>query len=175
MTPIDHFLLRKFIQQAGDTLTGDWVLIGATLLPLLGISQRTTTDIDLIGMTPDQNQQTLDLMMIAEQLGMPIESINQAAAYFLFKIPNFKDHLVLLHRGKTSTLYRPDLYLFLALKINRLSETDLDDCLKFIVFTKAEKKSMGQDSIKKLLTDAIRNAESKTKKTRLKKLLEALF
>lgn len=85
MNTINHRLLKKFIDLAASKLEGDWILIGGSLLPLLGIEARTTTDIDFVNLNPrkSSNQDTLELMEIAESLKLPVEAINQAGAFFL--------------------------------------------------------------------------------------------
>lgn len=128
MTEINQALLKKFVSLAGDKLTGQWVLLGGTLLPLLGLNQRVTMDIDMAGPMESVQADTIKLMDIAQSLGLPPEAINQAAAYFLFKIEDWHDHIVLLHKGKKATVYRPDATLFVQLKMGRLSEADLADC-----------------------------------------------
>ena len=67
--------------------------------------------------------------------GLPVETINQAAGLFLRKIANWNKMLVPLIKG-TATIYRPNVTLFLLLKMERLSESDLGDCIEFIKFSK---------------------------------------
>jgi hypothetical protein len=128
--------LKKFLRLAGEKLEGEWVLMGGTVLPLLGVDYRTTTDIDLAAAGDAPQSQTLELMKLAESLDLPVESINQAGAYFLKKIPNFRKHLVVLHRGASATVFRPDVTLYLLLKIGRLTESDLNDCLAYLRLAK---------------------------------------
>ncbi|MBI3555124.1 MAG: hypothetical protein HY074_02525 [Deltaproteobacteria bacterium] len=132
MKTVDKKILDKFIRLASDHLRGNWVLLGGTILPLLGVEHRVTTDIDLVGLSDNERAQTLQLMTLAEKTGLPVESINQSAGFFLSKIKSFEKHLVVLKKSKGLTIYRPDTYLFLLLKIGRLTETDLSDCLEFI-------------------------------------------
>ncbi len=101
MKPLDYKILQRFLKSVGDHLTGDWVIIGGTVLPLLGVDFRSTVDIDIVHLQREQsNQQLLELMSLTEKLGLPIETINQAGALFLHRIPHFQEHLVSLHRGK---------------------------------------------------------------------------
>src|SRR4051812_21477644 len=123
MKPVTRKVLKKLIQLAGDRLEGKWVLLGGTLLPALGVEYRVTTDIDLVGLGASEQAQTLALMGLSEELGLPVETINQAAGYFLMKLRPFDEHLLILHKGKKAEIYRPDLFLFLMLKIARFSET----------------------------------------------------
>ena len=81
MKGLDHKVMKKFLKLAGARLSGDWVLLGGTLLPALGVDHRVTIDIDLAHKDQDGSQ-TLELMQIAEDLGLPVETINQAGAFF---------------------------------------------------------------------------------------------
>ena len=102
MRAITRSTLAKFVKLAGDRLTGDWVIIGGVVLPILGIDIRSTTDIDVAG-PPDASQaQMLTLMDIVATLGLPVESINQAGAYFLYKIKNWQNMILLIHRRENS-------------------------------------------------------------------------
>lgn len=173
MKAIDRALLERLMQMAGDRLKGRWVLLGGTLLPLLGIEYRVTTDIDLVGLGTSEQGQTLALMTIAEELGLPVEAINQAAGYFLSRQEPFEDHLLLLKKGRTAEIFRPDLYLFLMLKAGRLSESDLSDCLELL---RIEGPLSGKDArkLEKRIREELKKSDSKAKDARFRKLLEAL-
>jgi hypothetical protein len=133
MKPIRQDTLERFMTLAGERLDGDWVIIGGSVLPLLGIEHRVTLDIDLASCNPETSQRSLvALMELAQEIGLPVEGINQAAAYFLEKIPNWRQDLVRVHTGSRANFFRPNLALFLRLKITRLSESDLEDCLQFL-------------------------------------------
>ena len=135
---INKKILDKFLKMAGDRLSGDWILIGGCVLPVLGIDVRVTVDIDFIGKTPEQQTQMLELMNIVAELGLPVETINQAGAYYLTKIEGYDQHLCRLHKGKKATIYTPDLYLFLKLKLARFTESDYIDCLEYIDYSKKQ-------------------------------------
>lgn len=62
MKKLDQKLLERMIRLAGDRLQGRWVLLGGTLLPLLGVDYRVTTDIDLVGLGKDEMGQALELI-----------------------------------------------------------------------------------------------------------------
>jgi hypothetical protein len=132
---LDQKTLALFLEKAGESLSGDWVLIGGTVLPLLGVDHRSTTDIDLIGLHPAEQAQTLALMELAAQLGLPIETINQAGSFFLSRIPDFEKELVLLHHGQSAQIFRPNATLYLLLKIRRMSVSDLQDCEQWLKWT----------------------------------------
>lgn len=130
---INAKIMKLFLEKAVSKLSGEWIIIGGTVLPLTGVDHRVTVDIDIINLNfVSSNNDSLKLMEIAEDLKIPIESINQAGAYYLSKIEDVASHLVLLQKSKKCKVYRPDAYLFIKLKIERLSETDLEDCIQFI-------------------------------------------
>jgi hypothetical protein len=174
MRPIDQKLLKRLVKLAGDRLEGRWVLLGGTLLPWLGIDYRVTTDIDLAGLGRADQGQTLELMKIAEELGLPIESINQAAAYFLMKLQPFEKHLIPLHQGESAEILRPDLFLFLMLKVGRLSASDLMDCQALL----KKEGPLGPEDSKKLeerIRSELKKAGSPEKASRLETLSKAIL
>ena len=170
---INKKILGKFLKIAGDRLTGDWILIGGSVLPALGIDVRTTVDIDFIGKTDQQQMQNLELMNIAVELGLPVETINQAGAYYLTKIPDYDKHLVKLHKGKKATIFTPDLYLFLKLKLERFTESDFTDCLEYIVYYKKQKIAPFLiEKCKFLLESKLKDKSTKERVLKLIKKLE---
>ncbi len=174
MKTLDAKLLKKFLKLACDRLEGDWVLIGGTLLPILGMDLRVTTDIDLVALDQTaSNEKTLAVMKLADELGLPIETINQAGLYFLEKIKNYRSSLVILKQGKRSTIYRPDVNLYLLLKIPRMTESDFHDCCAFLKFAKQNKEPM---NVRMIIQTIKLELDDKTlfnegKKTRLEQLL----
>lgn len=167
MKLLDSKLLEKFLKLAGDRLTGDWILIGGTVLPLLGMEIRVTTDIDLLPFgKKDSHSVILVLMRIAEELDLPIETVNQAGLYFLEKIPDYQKHLIVLRRGKNATIYRPDVNLFLRLKMERMTDSDLSDCLAFLKYA----KKMGEKIESKNLFQVLDRVLAHSKKTEMRTL-----
>jgi hypothetical protein len=71
-------------------------------------------------------------MELAADASIPIEAVNSAADFFVRRIVGWRDQLVELMRGASAVIYRPSATLFLLLKLERLSEADLDDCLTMI-------------------------------------------
>lgn len=171
MKQLDSQLLSEFLNKAGEKLKGEWLLVGGTLLPAVGLDVRATVDIDIIGLGPSESAQILELMEISEQLGLPVETINQAAAFFLNKISYSKDDLLVLHKGKSSTIYRPSLMLYWQLKIGRLSETDLLDCQHYFHFCKAQKDELNKSKLVKILNASGTTQTVQEKLERLARLL----
>ena len=172
MTALDAGVLARFLSLAGDRLSGDWVVIGGTVLPLLGVDHRVTVDIDLAG--PEGTDQTVALYQIAEELGLPVEAVNQAAAFFLDRIPDWREHLVSIHRGRRARIHVPDPTLFVLLKVGRLTEADLSDCQAMLEL--ARKRAMPVDSTRvvEAVRTALRGEASPGRAGRLTTLLESL-
>lgn len=137
MKTLDSKLLKKFLHEAGERLSGRWLLVGGTLLPAVGIDLRSTVDIDFLGIGDEEARQQLELMEVAESLGLPVESVNQAAGFFLKKVGFSERDLILLHQGRKAAIFRPSVELFWKLKIGRLSETDVQDCEHYLRFCKS--------------------------------------
>ena len=158
MTVLDRETLEKFVKLAGDRLEGDWVVIGGVVLPLLGAGQRVTVDIDIVGPEGSGNRETLALMRIAERLGLPVEAVNQAGSHFLHRIAGWRKQIVPLHEGRSATIHRPSVTLFILLKMSRLSESDLADCLAFLDLA----RSLGErPDVKRILASIAKQRRGK--------------
>ena len=127
----DSARVEKFLEVVGERLEGQWLLVGGAAAAAWFAPGRTTEDLDIIGLSGSQ-QDRFALMELAANEGLPIEAVNSAADFFVRRIPSWRSHLVELHRGTKATIYRPDPTLFLRLKIGRLSEIDLGDCLALL-------------------------------------------
>jgi hypothetical protein len=174
LKPLDRPTLQRFVELAADSVEGDWVVIGGTVLPLLGVGRRATLDIDFVPVGGASESDVLELMEIAEKLGLPVEAVNQAGAYFLRKILDFREHLVLLHEGTRARIFRPDPTLYLSLKIPRLSEADLEDCLAFLAFARQSEETLDKSRLLKLIRSEIRRSDSINRRSRLDILLTAI-
>ena len=130
-------LLEQFLLIASEELNKDWVLCGASILPLLGVKTRTTWDIDLFGLGTPSQEESFRMMEIVENLGIPAECVNLSGGYYLSKIKDYRKHLIPLQSAKVC-IYRPDVYLFSRLKLQRFSEVDLLDCQDYFSFTADE-------------------------------------
>jgi hypothetical protein len=171
---LDRNVLLSFVKIAGDRLEGNWVLMGGSLLPLLGVEHRVTLDIDIAGPLDAGNRQTLVLMEIAHELGLPVETINPAAAFFLREIEGWERELVPLHRGRSATIHRPNVTLFVLLKLARLTESDLGDCLEFMRFAGRTGEKPDAARILRAVESLTRKGVSEKKEKRLKILTNAL-
>lgn len=155
MKTLDSKILKKFISAALERLDGDWVILGGTLLPALGIDCRQTVDIDFAPVHAGSNATSIKVMEIAEGLGLPVETINASAEFFLKKIKSFKTRLVPLFESKRCRIFRPTLDLYLELKLNRGSESDFSDSSELIRYAKkqelADELSAAKKRLQKLL------------------------
>ena len=168
-------ILNRFIHILGEKGQGRWIIIGGSVLPFLEASSRYTKDIDLAGPSTSTQNDTLLLMKIAQSLGLPIEAINQAGAFFLYKIPEWEKEIILIHKGPSATIYRPSAMLYLLLKLERLSETDLEDCMKMIEFSKEHPdEPINKKRMIKIIRTYIKKSENNAKKERLRKILSVL-
>jgi hypothetical protein len=127
----DRARIQGFLELCGDRLEGEWLLVGGGAAAAWFAPARTTEDIALIGLGGTQAER-FALMDLAAAAQLPIEAVNSAADFFVRRIADWREHLVALHRGARATIYRPDATLFLLLKIQRLSEIDLEDCTALI-------------------------------------------
>lgn len=169
---LDNKTLKKFLEIAGEKLSGDWILIGGTVLPVLGIHHRATVDIDFV--SKNKKEETLKLMEIADELGLSVETINQAGAFFLYQVPNFEDELILLYKGSRAKIFRPNLLLYLKLKIKRLSESDFLDCVEYIKYSKKKNELQSLGGAIKTIKFQINKESDKEKKNRLQQILNLL-
>lgn len=137
MDEMDRGRLQAFVSTLIERLEGDWLLLGGALAALWLEARRTTEDIDLVGLsgTPEER---LQVMALAEEVGLPIEAMNSAADFFVRRIPGWQEEIEIFRTGPRARLFRPTPTLFLLLKIGRLSEQDLADCRSLIRKAHAE-------------------------------------
>jgi hypothetical protein len=174
MKPLGRKKIEKVLRESMDRIEGEWVLVGGSLLVVQGFSDRSTVDIDLVGLSNPTQSAALELMKVAEANGIPIEAVNQAASYFVLRIENVRDHLVPWISGKKGRLYEPDLYLYVSTKIGRLSETDLSDSIAWI---RARKPYASRERILETLErveSEIAAASDPERRKRLEKIRVAL-
>jgi hypothetical protein len=82
--------LEQFVKLALQQLKGKWVILGGAIIPLLEDSYRVTVNIDVAEWGKGSNASTMALFSIAEQMGLPVETINPAAAYFFKKVEDWQ-------------------------------------------------------------------------------------
>jgi len=156
VTQLDGAVLQRFLQLAGERLRGDWVVIGGCVLPIRGIDHRVTVDIDIAGPDTAGMDQTLALLGIAEDLGLPVEAINQAGTLFLRRIQDWEQNLTEVHRGSSAVIHVPDATLFLLLKVKRLTESDLGDCLALLKLTRQCREPFDSERVDRAIRSSTR-------------------
>lgn len=133
MTPLllDRARIEELLRLASEQLEGEWLLVGGAAAAAWFSVARTTEDVDLMGLggTPSER---LALMELASRVGLPVETVNSAADFFVRRIAGWRDEIVPLVRGPQATIYRPSATLFLLLKLERLTPVDLDDCVALL-------------------------------------------
>lgn len=168
-------VLEKLVEKALQKLQGDWVIIGGTVLPLVGVEYRVTVDIDMIPMQDKGNDSLLSLMELADAIDLPVETINSAGLFFLKKIPNWQKRLVLHKESKKCRIYRPNFDLYLELKISRFSESDESDIIAYLRWHKEQDFDFNLEKAQQILQLEIKktkNSELLKRLTKLQKLLE---
>lgn len=174
MKSLNSTLLKKFLKLASEELEGQWLLVGGTLLPAVGIDIRPTMDIDLIGLGPKEKMQNLELMELAEKLGLSVEVINQAAEFFVAKKKPSSSDMIKLITGSKATIYRPTVELYWSLKIHRLTETDSFDCQHYLQYCKGQKDEINFKSMIIEINKQLQRENSEAKFKRLSSLKELL-
>jgi hypothetical protein len=160
MKVLNFELLQEFLKVASKDLQGEWLLVGGTLLPAVGLMIRSTVDIDLVGLGEREAAQNLELMSVAEKLGLSVETINQAAAYFLQKVGYTRKDLIILKKGKSATIFRPSVRLYWKLKLARLTESDMLDCQHYLSYCRGQGDTLDRRELEKLLATQKRDDQS---------------
>ena len=149
---LDRLQISGLLDQLGELLVGEWLLVGGALVSVWVEPRRVTEDIDLIGLTgaPDER---LALMDAVYSLGLPVEAVNSPADFFVHRISGWRDEIEVLRKYTNCVLYRPTPTLFVLLKMGRLSEQDLLDCIAVIEKARAEQLRFDE----RRLLDAVRS------------------
>lgn len=166
--------VRDFIEKAKERLEGDWLILGGSLIPLIDQSYRSTMDIDVVRLDGASNEDTLALMSIAQEVGLPVEAINMAAAFFVSKIESPKKKVIEIFHSEKMRIFRPTFYLYLELKSARLSESDLSDLLKYLSYTIEKKEPFLKEECFRLLEAQVPSDTNQERNKRRKKLLKAI-
>lgn len=172
MKNLNARLLREFLKQAGNSLTGNWLLVGGTLLPAVGLDVRSTVDIDLVGLGEKERGQGLELMRLCDALGFPVETINSAATFFVNEVGFDKSDILPLYRGSSATIHRPTVEFYWKLKLKRLTEGDQLDCQHYLQYCKGRNDPIPSEKLKAMVQAHMRREPDPEKRSRLKILAE---
>lgn len=129
---LDHNQIRGVLQRLADTHSGDWLLVGGGAVALWLSARRTTQDIDIVPFIAAPEARYA-LYGVAHDLGFPVEVVNSAADFFVHRIDDWRTMTVELLRGQLGTIWRPTATLLILLKLGRMSERDLEDCLAAVL------------------------------------------
>lgn len=156
-TELDRERIEALLNAAADKLEGDWLLVGGALVALWLEPRRVTEDVDLIGLGGSAAER-LALMELAHEEGLPVEAVNSAADFFVFRTPGWREELSLFRTGARARIFRPSPTLFLLLKLGRLSEQDLEDCLLLLEKVRSDSLTLDVERVLDAL-DALPRAE----------------
>lgn len=168
---LDRDRLEDIIQALGDRLDGDWLLVGGALVALWVEPRRVTAD-DLVGLGGTMAER-LALMEAAEGLGLPVEALNSAADFFVRRVAGWREQIEPFRRGRRATIHRPTPTLFLLLKLARLSEQDLADCLAVLDHAGAQHLTVDGERVLAAL-DALPDPDSPAHAARRQRLRNRL-
>jgi hypothetical protein len=143
---MDRSRIEAIVEAVADRLDGDWLLVDGSLVALWIEPRRTTEDVDLVPVRGSRDAR-MALLGLAAELGLPVEALNSAADYFVERIPGWTEEIAVLRKGKRGCVYRPSPTLFLLLKVRRLSEEDLADCLALLDKVARESLPLDRDRV----------------------------
>jgi hypothetical protein len=130
---LDRGRIDAIIDAAADSLEGEWLLVGGAAAAAWFLPERVTEDVDLVSLRGAQRDR-LALLTLAERLGLSPEAFNSAADFFVHRIRGWTQEMEPLRQGRGARIHRPTVTLFLLLKLVRLSEVDLQDCVTLLRF-----------------------------------------
>ena len=169
---LDRARITEITQAIADRIEGDWLLVGGALAALWFEPRRTTEDVDIIPMGDPKRSRTA-LFELAAELGLPIEAMNSAADFFVERVTGWRDETELLLEGRLGRIFRPSPTLFLILKMGRLSEIDLTDCLELLRIVGEQHLQLDRDRALEAL-DRLPRAEDLDLISRRERLRNAL-
>lgn len=133
MTALDSRVVDEILAYLCDDLGGDWLLTGGALVRLEFDAERGTEDVDLVRIRhrelSDEAARSL-LFKKVMALGLGPEWVNTAVEPFVREVPDWEVQTVEIRDGKKGRVFRPNLTLFVYLKLRRCSEVDLQDIVK---------------------------------------------
>jgi hypothetical protein len=135
---LDRARLERVVEAIAERLAGDWLLVGGALVALWLEPRRTTEDVDIVGLDGTTDER-LALLRLAGELGLSVEALNSAADFFVRRIDGWREEIEPFRSGARGRIHRPSVTLFLLLKLARLSEQDLADCLAALARARADR------------------------------------
>jgi len=129
---MDEVIIKEVVAYLCNDLGGDWFLTGGSLVRLKFDDTRGTEDMDFVqishfNLSEVSAKNELYKWLIKKGLGP--EWINDAVEPFVRQVSDWKNELVEIESGLVGKVFRPNLTLFVYLKLNRASDIDLKDIL----------------------------------------------
>ncbi|MDO9017155.1 MAG: hypothetical protein Q8S73_12290 [Deltaproteobacteria bacterium] len=143
---LDRGRIDAILDAAADALEGDWLLVGGAAAATWFLPGRVTEDVALVSLRGAQDDR-LALLTLAERLGLSPEAFNSTADFFVHRIPGWTAEMEPLRLGRGARIHRPTVTLFILLKVGRLSEVDLDDCLALLSFARGTSPTLDRDRV----------------------------
>ena len=100
--------------------------------------------------------------------------IGQRALQALMVSISKKRDLVVLREGRGATIYRPNGTLFLLLKIARMNESDLLDCLQWMKWARESRETLDHARLLREISSQLRASTSDERNARLERLKKLL-
>jgi hypothetical protein len=127
--------LDEILNYLCESIGGDWLLTGGSLVRLSFDASRGTEDVDLVRLrhptlSDEAARNELFRWLIARGLGP--EWVNTAVEPFVKEVAGWERELVLLRQGSVGALFRPNLTFFAYLKLRRGTSIDLEDVRKAV-------------------------------------------
>lgn len=127
---MDTKTINEILGYLCETLGGDWLLTGGSLVRLGFDGNRGTEDVDLVKirhsqLTDEAAKNALFQWLL--QRGLGPEWVNSAVEPFIREVREWEDELILFRSGSLGQIFRPNLTLFTYLKLRRGSDIDLRD------------------------------------------------
>ncbi|MBI4703232.1 MAG: hypothetical protein HY744_19115 [Deltaproteobacteria bacterium] len=121
---LDRNAIGAVVRAVADRLEGEWLLVGGAFVALCYRPERETEDMDIFALD-GAGAARLELLQLAADLGLPVESLNSAADFFVQRIAGWRSQTEPLTSGARGRVLRPPPPLFLLTKLARLSEQAL--------------------------------------------------
>jgi len=168
---MDAARIEEILRDVAGRVEGDWMLVGGALVALWLDADRRTEDVDLVslrGLAEDR----LALLDAADALGLPIETLNSAADWFVRRIAGWDLDARPLLVGSAARILRPSPTVLILTKLSRLSESDLGDCLAAIRWAASSQEPIDAHRVRQAI--AALPAAGPELRGRREALLEAL-
>jgi hypothetical protein len=122
--------IQTVVRVLTEEVGGDWLLLGGTLTRLAYDPTRSTRDVDLVALPGDQESEESLLNRLYQRLAqtrLGPEIINSAVKPFLMAANGWQEQVSVLRAGAVGRILQPSLTLFIFLKLQRASVSDLND------------------------------------------------